>query len=443
MKKIANAFYLLIGPPNRFSLEHRLFNAISFANGVFNLFGLLFVIHLANFFTIFVIYFTSGIFYLLLWYLARFRIDYTHIYWPFLILTLVYLSINWITNAGSNGGAHYYMISAPLFAIILARKAVTYGLAFILFFICTTLLFYVEYHYPDLVSMYSTREEQYIDVFFNFVFEQIFVGFLVLLLSRNLNQERERSDRLLQNILPASIAEKLRHNQETHPGYYEKATVLFTDFKDFTQIAEKMTPEELVQELDFHFSFFDQVMEKYKIEKIKTIGDSYMAVGGIPSPGKTHALDCVLAGLEIVNFMKEQQKIREEEGRPVWKIRIGVHTGPLIAGVIGKNKFAYDVWGDTVNMASRMESSGEPGYVNISSTTYKIIKRYIQADYRGQVEAKNKGAVEMYFVTSLNEEVAQPGNSLLPSDHFLSLLNKQRYNLQSLHESVTESQAKK
>ncbi|WP_373538234.1 adenylate/guanylate cyclase domain-containing protein [Microcoleus sp.] len=216
-----------------------------------------------------------------------------------------------------------------------------------------------------------------------------------------LDAEKHKSDQLLLNVLPVEIAEELKNNGKVEPVHYDCVSVLFTDFQDFTKLSEKMTPRDLVDELDYCFSYFDRVMDKYCLEKLKTIGDSYMCAAGIPVPRATHAFDAVLGALEIQQFMELRKVHKAQHNIPYWDIRIGIHSGPILAGVIGNKKFAYDVWGDTVNTASRMESSGVPGKINISSATFELVKDFCECEYRGKILAKNKGEMDMYLVNHL------------------------------------------
>lgn len=214
----------------------------------------------------------------------------------------------------------------------------------------------------------------------------------------DLQIEKEKSDELLLNILPLDIARELKEKGSAQSKKYDSVTVMFTDFKGFSMIAEKMNAEELVSEIDFCFKEFDRIIERHGIEKIKTIGDSYMAAGGIPVKNNTHPIDVINAAMEIQEFIESYKKKSLIEKKPIFELRIGIHTGGIVAGIVGLNKFAYDIWGDTVNLASRMESSGEAGKINISGSTYELVKDHFSCTYRGKVEAKNKGEVDMYFV---------------------------------------------
>lgn len=213
--------------------------------------------------------------------------------------------------------------------------------------------------------------------------------------------EKKKSDDLLMNILPEQTAEELKINGFAKTRSYEMVSVLFTDFKGFTIIAEQLSAEELVSELDHCFTAFDKIVERNYMEKIKTIGDSYMCAGGIPVPNTSNPSDAVNCGLEMCRFINKYKEERIKQGKPFFEVRVGVHTGPVISGIVGTKKFAYDIWGDTVNIAARMESSGKPGCVNISGDTYEHIKDKFTCTYRGKIEAKNKGLTDMYFVEGL------------------------------------------
>jgi len=217
--------------------------------------------------------------------------------------------------------------------------------------------------------------------------------------NRLIEEERKRSDELLLNILPQKTAQELKTKGKSDVRQYPEVTVLFTDFKSFTQITEQMSPQDLVAELDTCFKAFDEITMKHGIEKIKTIGDAYMCVSGLPEESSDHAIRAVQAATDMLVFMQGHQAKQAAAGKPKFEIRIGLHSGPVIAGIVGSRKFAYDVWGDTVNMAARMESSGAAGQINISDATYQLIKPHFNCNCRGQIEAKNKGLVDMYFVS--------------------------------------------
>jgi adenylate cyclase len=259
-----------------------------------------------------------------------------------------------------------------------------------------------------------------------------FIGGFVLMLvlagtflfQRNrINKERGRSEELLLNILPKEVADELKVKGEAEARHFDQVTILFTDFKGFTQLSEKVTPAELVAELNTCFKAFDAIMAKYRIEKIKTIGDAYMAAGGLPDPKHGSPAVVVHAGLDMQDFMKRYKHERQAAGKPAFEMRVGIHTGPVVAGIVGVKKFQYDIWGDTVNTASRMESSGEVGMVNISEATYRLVNGEwslatggnphspvanshspaFTFTPRGKVQAKGKGEMEMYFVRRSSE----------------------------------------
>ena len=230
--------------------------------------------------------------------------------------------------------------------------------------------------------------------------------------------EKEKSEKLLLNILPEKIAEELKVKGMVEPVEYKQVSVLFTDFKGFTLIAEKLSPKELVGELDRCFDYFDNLMTKYNLEKLKTIGDSYMCAGGIPTPNNSNAIDCILCAIEIQTFMRQKKKEKQESGSPYWELRLGIHSGPIIAGVVGNKKFAFDIWGDTVNTASCMESSGLEDKINVSYSTYNLAKEFFLFTYRGKISAKHKGEIDMYLVNGIKPELSINGEGKIPNELF-------------------------
>jgi adenylate cyclase len=213
--------------------------------------------------------------------------------------------------------------------------------------------------------------------------------------------EKQKREALLGKVLPKNAAKEIMVKGKADKIKYNFVTVLFSDIQGFTKIAEEMNPELLIDELDKFFFYFDSVVEKYGIEKIKTIGDAYMCAGGIPEKNRTNPVEVVLAALEMKAYMLKLKQGSDLEGMKFWDIRIGIHTGTVVAGVIGQKKLSYDIWGDTVNTASRMESSGEAGKINISGTTYEFIRDFFDCEYRGKMPVKYKGELEMYFVKGI------------------------------------------
>ncbi|MEM9822182.1 MAG: adenylate/guanylate cyclase domain-containing protein [Bacteroidota bacterium] len=221
-----------------------------------------------------------------------------------------------------------------------------------------------------------------------------------------IERERHKSESLLLNILPAEMASELKEKGGATPRQYDSVTVMFTDFSGFTGVAESMSPQALIEELNICFRAFDEIIENHNIEKIKTIGDAYMCAGGIPVTNDTSPYDAIAAALEMQAYMNRRIALKESEGKVYWNMRIGIHTGQVIAGVIGIKRFAYDIWGDTVNVASRLENSSEPGKINISGDTYQLVKDRYPCVYRGDVAVKHKGEISMYFVDEVAARLA-------------------------------------
>ena len=216
---------------------------------------------------------------------------------------------------------------------------------------------------------------------------------------KQLESEKSKSDARLLNILPEEIAAALKRFGKSYARKHEEISVLFADIKGFTSIAEHMTPDLLVTQLDETFRGFDYITGKYGLEKIKTIGDAYMCAAGLPQDDEAHALNAVKAAMDMQNFIAEFSRSKVIQDLPGFEIRIGIHSGSVVSGVVGTKKFVYDIWGDTVNLASQMEQQSEPGKINISGETYKLVKDHFNCKYRGKIAVKGKGDIDMYFVT--------------------------------------------
>ena len=231
-------------------------------------------------------------------------------------------------------------------------------------------------------------------------------------------KQRERSDRLLLNILPHAIAEELRVKESVTPRYHESVTIMFADFEGFSRLTERIEPKSLIEQLDQFFSAFDAIVERHRLEKLKTIGDAYMCVGGLPEPNRTHEVDSCLAALSFLEFMRRTNTQREKLHLPRWELRIGIHSGPVMAGVVGQRKFIYDIWGDAVNIAARLEAAGGAGRVNLSDTVYNRVRPLMEFDARGAVEVKNKAPINMHFLTRIKPEFSRDAEGLRPNDAF-------------------------
>lgn len=246
--------------------------------------------------------------------------------------------------------------------------------------------------------------------------------------------EKEKTEALLANVLPKNTASEIMAKGKATKIKYNFVTVLFSDIQGFTKIAEEMNPEVLIDELDKFFFHFDSVVEKYGIEKIKTIGDAYMCAGGIPEKNRTNPVEVILAALEMKAYMTRLKQTSELEGMKYWDIRIGIHTGTVVAGVVGQKKLSYDIWGDTVNIASRMESSGEAGKINISGTTYEFVMDFFNCEFRGKMPVKYKGELEMYFVEGIVPELRDENGG--PNRKFI--VKMQMIKLQDIEEMITK-----
>lgn len=280
--------------------------------------------------------------------------------------------------------------------------------------ICILLVFIVVWTVYEQIDLNFARRQYILEQIINKRTEDLII-------------EKEKSEALLANVLPRNTASEIMAKGKATKIKYNFVTVLFSDIQGFTKIAEEMNPEVLIDELDKFFFYFDSVVEKFGIEKIKTIGDAYMCAGGIPEKNRTNPVEVILAALEMKAYMTRLKESSELQGMKYWDIRIGIHTGTVVAGVVGQKKLSYDIWGDTVNTASRMESSGEAGKINISGTTYEFVKEFFECEYRGKMPVKYKGELEMYFVNGivpeLRDENGQPNRKFIARMKMIKLLD--------------------
>jgi adenylate cyclase len=274
----------------------------------------------------------------------------------------------------------------PIMAILMSAQIPPLSY-WIVMFIILFLIIILAYFYLEWKTWSLLKVEKYLD---NVIQRR----------TDSLVKEKTQIEGLLINMLPKDTAEELKATNRVKPKRYDLSTILFADIQGFTKISKDFSPEDLIEILDRIFFNFDKIVEKYNIEKIKTIGDCYMCAGGVPKKNSTNPIEVVLAALEMQQFMKELNTKYSIN----WKLRIGVHSGSIIAGVVGSKKLTYDIWGDSVNTASRMETHGAPDRVNISGITYELTKEYFDCEYREKVPIKNMGAVEMFFVKGIKPE---------------------------------------
>ena len=332
---------------------------------------------------------------------------------------LTIVSVGMVTTLGILHGpqdsANYWLYSICVIALMYIDKKIPLIFFFLLNVVCFWVVRYV--HDTHGLILYDGNElyhtnliQQFIVLFLiAYSFKRVNLQHeeLLNLQKETLENEKDRSDSLLTNILPEEVAEELKSTGTNVPQYFEMSTVVFTNFKDFIPASLRLSPSELIDEVNEYFTAFDNIIERYGLEKIKTIGDAYMCVGGVPIANQTNPEDAVNAALEMQEFVIERKRQRAHNDAFYFEMRIGIHTGPVVAGVIGKSKFAYDIWGDTVNTAARMESTCEVGKINISQFTYEHIKDKYDVISRGKVEAKHKGLMDMYYVLSRKEKLEE------------------------------------
>ena len=235
---------------------------------------------------------------------------------------------------------------------------------------------------------------------------------------RELDIKRHEVDQLMRSVMPAGIVREMRERKRVEPKFFSSATVMFTDFYGFTRMTSTMPPGDLVDTLDQFFTVFDGIVERHRMERLKTIGDSYMCVAGIPDANRTHPADACLAALEMREVMARHGRQRTKIRMEPWQMRIGINTGPVIGGIVGQSKMAFDIWGNTVNIASRHESSGAPGRINISENTHGFVRHLFDFEERGCVEMKNAAAMPMYFLERIKPHLSANADGTVPNDKF-------------------------
>jgi len=240
--------------------------------------------------------------------------------------------------------------------------------------------------------------------------------------NKEIESQKQRSDDLLMNIFPREVANQLKRKGEAKTKLFKMCSVLFTDFKGFSALTKMYSVKDLIKELSRYFEKIDEIIGKHFLEKIKTMGDAYMCVGGVPFRNNSNPINAVMAGLEIQQFMKDDMEMKRRNNEPIWQLRVGIHTGEVIAGVIGRKKFAYDIWGDTVNTASRMEAGGEVAQVNVSGDTYDYIRDFFECTPRGKIKVKKSIEMDMYFVNRLKEEYSEDPQGVYPNAAFRKIL---------------------
>lgn len=249
----------------------------------------------------------------------------------------------------------------------------------------------------------------------------------VLLQQGLLQKEKDKTEKLLKNVIPASTAEELKKRGKARARAYKTVSVVFTDFVGFTKISDRMPATELVKKLDVYFTKFDEIIVRNNLEKIKTIGDAYMCAGGVPVRNNTNPIDACLAALQIQAYMNKRKNDAIANGREYWELRLGINTGEVTAGVIGSERLAFDVWGATVNHAQRMEMLGEAGKVTITGQTYELIEPYFECSFKGKAQTKSRGLIDMYVVDRIKPELSIKGDGIKPNEKFNQVVNLHHY----------------
>lgn len=412
----------VIGSPE-WPVEERLFNGMTMLNGVLTIAGAPAMLGLSAGGFLFGLQLSFGLLLLTCYIWSRRYRRYRSMVWPVGLLLPAFLLLNSVANAGTMGGAHYYLLPSMVLTMAVATSVAQRVYVVVTNLAATVGVLLVEFGQPTWLIGYADQGDRMADVASNFLFVCVLTAALVAILAAALNHERRRSDVLLSRVLPVTVLDELRVTNQLPPRYHEHTSVLFADISGFTRSAAHLDPARLVSALDSCFRGIDRITERYGLEKIKTIGDAYMATAGVPSADPDHALRCVAAALAIQAWMDEWLERQSHAHLMTWRWRIGIHSGPVVAGVIGKSRFAYDVWGDTVNVASRFESAGDPGRVNISAATLEQVSAWFSITERGCIPIKGKSDAAMFFVDRFQPEWADASDPRLPGPAMVELLD--------------------
>jgi adenylate cyclase len=392
--KNVNYIDKIIGKSGLFTFEHRLFNSLMFISIIIFLtsFIINFIVLFSktNYITLLMLLVFTVLSYII-YYLSRFKNKMYAL--PMILISLLLLNYLWIIEGGSKGSISINYIFLIIFSTLLLSKIQKY-FVFIMIILSFCVLFSVEYFFTEIIVIRNSPLIRFISfVISTFIMITIIQLFMNIIVNAYRNQ-KEKSDSLMHNLLPKKIISELLETGSSKPRKYQDVTVLFTDFAGFTAISSKETPETVISELNDIYTAFDHIAQKHYCERIKTIGDAYLCVCGLPEPNPNHAINIANCALKFRDYLIQRNLKSEIQ----WIARIGIHSGDVVAGIVGTDKYIYDVFGDTINTASRMEQLSENMKITISNATFQLVQKSFQTHSRGKLPVKGKGELELYFL---------------------------------------------
>lgn len=382
---------ILMGKPNEFDMEQRMVLGIIYCAIVAYCLGLISMIFRNNgtisiVLSVYVFIMSGQI------YFARVKKIFK---FPFIgiIISLIPIYFLWFSNGGTFGGTPFLFLAPIIPGSLLLKKNKRY-IILIIIIVSLLVMTCIEYMYPDFIKRHETMESRFTDLVVTYTLSCFAIFYITEVIIKEYNYQRERADQLLFNMLPKKIAEELMHNGKSRPTIFKNVSVLFSDFENFTSISSNITPEELIRELSDIFSNFDIIVERNNCQRIKTIGDAYLCVSGMPEDDEKHAVNMVKCAIEMLNYLEERNK----KNRLQWKARVGINSGEVVAGIVGIRKYIYDIFGDAVNIASRMEENSESMSINVSENTYNLTAKMWEYKKNKIVDVKGKGMMNMYLL---------------------------------------------